>query len=463
MDTKPPTPPSSYMDLLLDAVCVVDRQGCFVYASAAFERIFGYTPEEMIGKPMIDRVYPEDRVRTLQAANEIMADQPQFNFENRWVCKDGRVVDILWSARWSASDQLRVAVARDVTKRRRTEKMRAALYDISEAAHAVEDLQDLFQHIHQIIDTLLPADHFSIALRDDGDEELRFAYHVDAHGDGLAPDPRRFVSRTLCAEVIRGGQTLLLNPDTQDLLPAALRGVDGEHARSWLGVPLRSSESVLGALVVQGHRDSAPYNEEDRDLLQFVSTQVTAAIERKQMIARLKHIALYDRLTRLPNRDLFHDRMRLALARARREQRQLALLYVDLDHFKQVNDTLGHDAGDRLLELVAQRLQQCVRASDTVARFGGDEFVLLLENIDDAPAATTVAGKICAALNEPFALAGQQVRVVSSVGIALFPQHGDDEKQLLRHADEAMYQAKTSGGNRFELWTAQQSRKSQAS
>jgi diguanylate cyclase (GGDEF)-like protein len=145
--------------------------------------------------------------------------------------------------------------------------------------------------------------------------------------------------------------------------------------------------------------------------------------------------------------------MRLALARGRREHRQLALLYIDLDHFKRVNDTLGHDAGDRLLELVAERLEQCVRASDTVARFGGDEFVMLLENIDSSRNATAVAEKICSALHQPFRLFDQDARIVPSVGIALFPQHGDDEQQLLRRADEAMYTAKKSGGNRFELWS----------
>jgi diguanylate cyclase (GGDEF)-like protein len=295
--------------------------------------------------------------------------------------------------------------------------------------------------------------HFSIALREGGDDEVRFAYHVDADGKGFAPDPRRFVARTLCTEVIRSGDTLLLNADTHATLPASLRGIAGEHARSWLGVPLTSGAGTIGALVVQGRVESKPYTEDDRDLLQFVSTQVAAAIERKQMIARLKHIALYDRLTRLPNRELFHDRLRLALARGRREQRQLALLYIDLDEFKRVNDTLGHDAGDRLLELVAERLEQCVRASDTVARFGGDEFVMLLENIDSPRNATAVAEKICNALHEPFRLFDQDARIVPSVGIALYPQHGDDEKLLLRRADEAMYTAKKSGGDRFELWS----------
>src|SRR5690606_6600544 len=148
----------------------------------------------------------------------------------------------------------------------------------------------------------------------------------------------------------------------------------------WLGVPLKSGQGVMGALVVQNHADNGHYSEQDRELLQFVSTQIAVAIERKQLIDGLQRMALYDQLTGLPNRELFHDRMQLALARARREQGQLALLYLDLDRFKYVNDTCGHAAGDLLLEMVARRIEQCVRTSDTVARFGGDEFVVLLEN-----------------------------------------------------------------------------------
>src|SRR5512141_501035 len=167
MKTTHPVPLSNVMDLLLDAICVVDTRGCFVFVSAACERIFGYTPEEMIGRPMIDFVLPEDRPRTLQQADDIVAGRPQPHFENRYVRKDGKVVHIMWSARWSEADQVRVAVARDVTERKRADSMQAALYAISEAAHWGEDLVTLFQQIHQILGGLLPAVNFFVALYDE--------------------------------------------------------------------------------------------------------------------------------------------------------------------------------------------------------------------------------------------------------------------------------------------------------
>src|SRR5471030_759625 len=150
------------MDLLLDAICVVDVHGHFVFASAACERIFGYTPEEMIGRRMIEMVFPEDQAKTLQAASMVMDGHLQMHFENRYVRKDGQVVHISWSARWSEADQLRIAVARDVTELKRAESMQAALHNISEAAHSAEDLLALFRRIHQIIGNLLPANNFFV-------------------------------------------------------------------------------------------------------------------------------------------------------------------------------------------------------------------------------------------------------------------------------------------------------------
>ena len=200
------------MDQLLDAICVVDGEGRFVFVSAACERIFGYTPEEMIGQVMLEMVVPEDRARTLQAANEIIAGHPTLDFENRYRRKDGQVVHIMWSARWSEADQLRIAVARDITERKQAEAMQAALYAISEAAHTAEDLLSLFQLIHQIIGNLLSAANFSVAMYDESNDRLSFPYYTGEHDE--APEPQQTAVSVLCAEVIRTRQPLLLGPES---------------------------------------------------------------------------------------------------------------------------------------------------------------------------------------------------------------------------------------------------------
>jgi diguanylate cyclase (GGDEF)-like protein len=332
-------------------------------------------------------------------------------------------------------------VARDITRRKRAETIQASLYAISEATHAAEDLRTLFEQIHRIVGKLLPAANFSIALYDEKCGEVSFPYHVDEQLP--LPGPQRLNSDTLYAQVIRSGQALLLSPGDDPGAPADSnhdsQACARDHARSWLGVPLKSQHGTIGALVVQSNAGNAHYTPDDQDLLQFVSNQIAAAIERKQMIAGLQHAALYDPLTQLPNRELFRDRMQLALARVRRDQVRLALLFLDLDKFKEVNDSFGHRTGDLLLQKVARRLEKCVRAGDTVARFGGDEFVILLENVGLPEHAAAIIEKIRSALKMPFDLEGRQVSTLASIGVAHCPLHGDDETQLLRHADEAMY------------------------
>jgi len=309
MESRNSAPLASYMDLLLDAVCAVDRQGRFVFVSAACERIFGYTPEELIGRSMIELVHPADRQRTLAAAHDIMGGEPKHNFENRYVRKDGRIVNILWSARWSEVDQLRIAVARDITERKQAESRQAALYAISEAAHVAEDLLALFKRIHLIIGEWLPALNFSVALYDEHCAQLNFPYHVDDHE--LQPEQPGTVTGRLCTEVIRSGQPILLTPDSPDASPDFAALVAGQDSPCWLGVPLNSKNGTIGALIVKSLPGGERYTEQDKELLQYVCAQVATAIERQQLHARLKRMAQYDQLTQLPNRGLLKSASRL--------------------------------------------------------------------------------------------------------------------------------------------------------
>lgn len=440
---------SSLLDLLLDVMCVVDTEGRFVFVSAGCERVFGYSSDELVGKAMIDFVHPADRERTARAASEIMSGEPKPIFENRYIHKSGATVYIMWSARWSEQDGLRIALARDITVLKRAEAMRAALHEISESVHAASDMPMLFREIHRTIGTLLNADNFFVALYDSDADRLSFPYHVDQHD--APPPPCPLAGATLTAEVIRRSEALLLTPATRCALPPYLHVPAGTDCVGWLGVPLVSHNGVMGVLAVQSYSDSVSYSEADMELLQSVSTHVAAAIERKQIHARLEFNAQYDHLTELPNRQLFNDRLQTALARAQRSGSCLALLYLDLDHFKTINDTFGHAIGDRILQEIGERLRDSVRESDTICRFGGDEFVVLLENIAMPVHASTAAVKILARLGAPLVLDNHAFNIQPSIGIAIYPEHGRDGRALLSQADKAMYAAKRLGGNRVEI------------
>ncbi|MDD5330390.1 MAG: sensor domain-containing diguanylate cyclase [Sulfuricella sp.] len=173
---------------------------------------------------------------------------------------------------------------------------------------------------------------------------------------------------------------------------------------------------------------------------------------KKREEARFEYLAYHDPLTGLPNRILFNERLSGAIALAQRHGHSLGVLFIDLDGFKQVNDSLGHGAGDLLLQQVAKRLTQCVRESDAVARLGGDEFVVLLNELSSEHSAEGVADKILGLLHTPFVLADQRIDVSVSIGIALFPDHGADGLTLLEKADAAMYQVKTRTKNNFKMF-----------
>jgi diguanylate cyclase (GGDEF)-like protein len=315
------------------------------------------------------------------------------------------------------------------------------MYAISEAAHAAEDLLALFPLIHRIVNELLPAPGFAIALHDDATDQVNFPYNMDSNGQPSTVT-RLPAAATLCQHVMRSGRPVLVTPDTLAAFPEALRAAVGHVAPYWLGVPLPSRTGVLGALLVNGATELASYTEQDQELLEFVSAQVATAIERKQLQDQLQFLAQYDALTRLPNRQLLLDRLESTLARARRAATGFALLYLDLDKFKQVNDRFGHAAGDQLLQEVAARIRHCMRETDTVARIGGDEFVVLLEHVVLADDAALVADKIRDALTQPVMIGEHIVQTCPSIGIAMYPDHGDSAQQLLKHADQAMYTAK---------------------
>lgn len=187
----------------------------------------------------------------------------------------------------------------------------------------------------------------------------------------------------------------------------------------------------------------------------FHRSLIESILLRRQAVAReeqIKHLAFYDVLTNLPNRRLLVDRLHQALLSSRRSGKRGALLFLDLDHFKMLNDTLGHSMGDMLLKQVAERLKQCVRQSDTVARLGGDEFVVMLEDLNQNHATATqeveqITKQILERLNVPYQLGELEYVSTPSIGAAMFGEHGESHDELLKHADIAMYQAKKSGRN----------------
>jgi len=437
-----------------DGILVTDLERNVLRCNGRFRDMWRLTPEMVDGGMGASMYHLLSQVRNPEAAFERFDAIYRDDFDGsdaQIEFLDGRVVERSSQPLLvDGVDTGRVHSFRDITEHVRGTRMQAALHRISEAAHHADELPELFRSVHAIVGELLPARNFFVALYDSGADELSFPYFVDEFDPH--PEPRKLDSGTLTGEVIRHGRAFLVTPDTQEQLPESMRSIVGSESLDWLGVPLVASDSTIGALVVQSYDGSVRYNERDQALLDFVSSQVAAAVERqraqvarKLQSERIEKLAFFDPLTGLPNRALFLDRVRHAIGSADRSGRTVALLFLDLDRFKEINDSLGHALGDIALQEVARRLQATTRQEETLARLGGDEFVLVAEGADHE-AAAMIALRILRLLIEPISASGNLLSIGGSIGIAIYPADGEGADELIRHTDIAMYRAKASGG-----------------
>src|SRR6202163_2838312 len=252
-------------------------------------------------------------------------------------------------------------------------------------------------------------------------------------------------------------RTLGLKPEeiTGKSLPDLWVGEDSEKVRMFLAEVAAARSGTVGPIELRIERGTKRYviesvgsNLTEDPAVQGLALNFRDISERKALEEQLRQLAFHDPLTLLANRNLFRDRVQHALTLAQRGQHQVAVMFLDLDNFKNINDTLGHDAGDRLLQAVAQRLIKSTRFSDTVARLGGDEFAILLEGVATIAEVESMAAALIVGLEQPFALSESEVRVSASIGVALSTFEAGAEA-LLSKADIAMYHAKAAGKNRF--------------
>ena len=244
----------------------------------------------------------------------------------------------------------------------------------------------------------------------------------------------------------------IVNESTQRVLSNPIKAVlkSGKNAR----LPTHTALIDKNGAQVPIEDSIAPIRDTKGNLLGAVIVFHDVSVAR-ELSLRMSHLAQHDGLTDLPNRILLYDRLSQAITLAKRRRKKLAVLFLDLDRFKHINDSLGHALGDRVLQSVAERLRHCVRSTDTVSRQGGDEFVVLLSEVRKLHDAAVCAEKILAALSEPFAVDHHNLYVTASIGISTYPDDGTDADTLMKHADLAMYQAKDSNANTYRFFERQ--------
>ncbi len=397
---------NDYRDLFENASDIIythDLNGVLTSVNKAAERITGYTREETLGTSVVQWLDAESRAVALEMIQQKLGGAPQITYEVTLIAKDGRPVSLEVGTRLVFRDGFPAGVqgiARDITERKKAEILEQDRNRVLELVAGNAPLADVLAELCRLVERQLSGVLCSVLLAHGADSAL-----------GAAPS-----------------------------LPGVRR----------LSI-LAGDGRARGAFLLHG-----PAGEEagpdERKVLETARRLAVVAIEQRQLTDELAYQALHDALTGLPNRSLLERRLDQTLAEARRHNWQLAVLFIDLDRFKQINDTLGHALGDQVLQRVARRLEGCLRKSDCLARMGGDEFTVLLAELADSRDALRVAEKLLASFGEPFHIEGRDLFLTCSIGISLYPRDGKDAVTLQRKADTAMYRAKNRGKNSCEFF-----------
>src|SRR3954453_7467346 len=435
-------------DLSGELLCVIDPGGLFGRVSSGWEAQLGWTPDELVGTRCIDLLHADDLERTMTETVGLTDMGPELiAYENRYRHKDGSYRWLAWNAR-KFDDGLIYAVARDVTDSRAksialaiSDERYRLLADLGLLALEQLDLQAVLDHAVEATAETLGADFCELLELTPSRELLMVrgggGWRAGAVGATHVPFGSEFHAGFAFGSL---GQVVI-----EDF--AAER-------RFRQGPLLREHGVAAGAVVIVGGKrrpfgvlgvyTTTPrrFGSDEVNFLQAVANVLSDATERHRSEERVRHQALHDPLTGLPNRAMLMER----LAGSREHT---ALLFVDLDHFKLINDGLGHDIGDRLLVSVAHRLASSVGPRDLVARIGGDEFVVLLEDVESEHGALDAVERVIDGFRDPFALGPHLRHVTASVGVALGDGTADGDA-LLRSADAAMYAAKENGRARSE-------------
>ena len=402
-----------------DWIWQVDSQGKYVYTSESVERILGYTPEEMRGMSPFDFMTEGHAEKVRDQLQAVVTEmRPIVDLENWNRTKDGQRVCLLTNGvpTYDGNGEFTgyFGVDKDITDQKDSQyrlQLFSKLFEATLEGITVTDPEGTITEVNQAFTDIT-------------------GYSRE---EALGQNPR----------VLKSDRH---EPEFYDRMWKDIAAKGSWEGEIWNR--RKSGEAYPEWLSISAIRD------EDGHLAHYVGVfhDIT---EMKRKEEQIRFQANHDALTGLPNRSLILDRLDMALARAKRQQAKVAVVYLDLDNFKIINDSLGHTVGDEVLVRVAERFTALVREGDTVARLGGDEFVFLLDNVSDEADSAHMALRILVAMERPLIVGGRELILSPSIGIALYPNDGQDPASLLKHADLAMYQAKQQGRNQYRLFTSE--------
>lgn len=450
--------------------------GQYTIVNPMLANIYGYdSPEELMASltNISQQVYVSAQ-RRLEFTQEMREKGLVQGFESQVYRKDGSIIWVSEGARTLLNEAGEIVgyegTVEDITPRKQAEdellKRDEFLLGVASATHQLlteAEFDQAIQNVLQILGQAARADRtyiyqnhphsltgaVAMSIRyewtnDDVAPTFPCAHWHDLpyHQSGLGKWYEHFLAGRSFS-----GVTRLMSPPEQAML-------DRDQIRSIIMVPIHIDQELWGYIGFDDCHTEREWTASEESMLVAIAASIAAAIQRQHTDAQMRYQAFHDALTGLPNRTLYDHRLSVTLAQARRSGETVGVMFLDLDRFKTINDTLGHAAGDQLLKLTTQRLTHCLREEDTIARWGGDEFTLLLPFLKTPEEAAMVAHRIAHALKPVFRLNGHDLHITCSLGIAIYPQDGTDPETLLKNADVALYRAKEQGRNNYQFYTA---------
>jgi diguanylate cyclase (GGDEF)-like protein/PAS domain S-box-containing protein len=453
------------IDFVPDYLYVKDIESRFVVINKALTLDCGKErTSDMLGLSDMDLHAPE-------IASAFLADEQEILRSGKpLIDKEEYIVDAAGNTKWFLSTKVPlrdddkeifglVGIARDITERKREDALRKGQAHILEMIALSADLPDVLEHLMRLVESQLSGIFGSVLLLDDDGQHLKHGAAPSLADDyvklidGISVGPKV----GSCGTAVYRREPIIVTDIMSDPLWEDYRDLVKPYGyRSCWSTPILSPQGkVLGVFAMYSMTVREPVTDEKR-LIDLTTHIAGIAIERKHAEDRIKFLAHHDALTGLPNRSLLNDRLRQAILQTQRYNPWVSVVFIDLDNFKTINDSLGHTAGDELLKIVATRMVACIRATDTVVRLGGDEFVILLIDQPESPVVTSVIlDKIRAAIAEPISIYERILNVTCSAGVATFPNDGRDPETLLMNADIAMYKAKEAGRDNVQFYTAE--------
>ncbi len=441
---------------------LVHRAGVMLLVNVACMRLFGATQEEeLLSRNVAELIKHEDLAafNALAESADSVATRSGDFLEQTWYALDGseRIVEVAGSQLDYAGSPAIQVVLRDVTQRKHSESLQAAQNHVLGLIAQGADLSLIMRTLVDHIEAHAPRARCSVMVLDPTGTmltQLTAPSFSRAFCDAVEGTPLSDSDGICGVAAFRCEPVIVADVEHDPLTRHWIGLAHDEHIAACSSWPVMGRQGQLLGTIALYFRTPAAPNPTELSLVAICTDLAGIAIESRVAEERIRFLAHYDELTSLPNRFLFNQLLETALARAERRGHKIAALFLDLDRFKNINDTLGHAVGDQVLREISGRFRAAVRTTDQLARMGGDEFFLLIDDIDDVSIVIDVARRVLAEASRPFFAGAEECQLSASIGISLYPEDGRDAETLLKNSDIAMYRAKSLGKNNFQFYSA---------